>query len=106
MDEQTVRDLGMGGLVHNIGKARLKLDVLNKSGGRDAARQPHDGRDRQCHRRRSFLPAYTNVFEVCYHRTATLNGTFPEKGDEICAQRQGAGTLSERGSPPTNDEMG
>jgi HD-GYP domain-containing protein (c-di-GMP phosphodiesterase class II) len=31
MDEQTVRDLGMSGLVHDIGKARLKLDVLNKS---------------------------------------------------------------------------
>jgi HD-GYP domain-containing protein (c-di-GMP phosphodiesterase class II) len=31
MDEQTVRDLDMGGLVHDIGKARLKLDVLNKS---------------------------------------------------------------------------
>lgn len=32
LDEQIVREIGMGGLVHDIGKMRIKLAVLNKAG--------------------------------------------------------------------------
>lgn len=32
LDEETVRDVGMGGLLHDIGKMRIPLKVLNKVG--------------------------------------------------------------------------
>lgn len=32
LDEEIIRDIGMGGLVHDIGKMRIRLAVLNKAG--------------------------------------------------------------------------
>ncbi|MBO9101881.1 MULTISPECIES: HD-GYP domain-containing protein [unclassified Rhizobium] len=36
LDERAALDLGMGGMLHDIGKMKLSLDILNKAGPLDA----------------------------------------------------------------------
>lgn len=82
MDEQTVRDLGMGGLVHDIGKARLKLDVLNKSGPLDE----HEMRHVRTHpslgyellARQSDIPRV--VLDICLYHHERIDGKGYTKG--------------------------
>lgn len=88
MDENGCRDAGLAGLLHDLGKASLPLEVLNKPGKLSDAeydmvkRHPQHGHDLLV---QSKL-ANAAVLDVCLHHHEKIDGSgYPEglKGDNI-----------------------
>jgi HD-GYP domain-containing protein (c-di-GMP phosphodiesterase class II) len=87
-DEATIRELGMAGLLHDMGKANMPMDVLNKPGKLTdeefAIMKTHPG---EGHR---MLLASNSVgeipLEVCLHHHEKVDGSgYPDRlsGDQI-----------------------
>ena len=82
IDDQTAQSLGMGGLLHDVGKVKIPLDVLNRAGPLTdcemalVRRHPSDGYDLlSCQRD---IPA--TVLDICLHHHERLDGTGYPKG--------------------------
>lgn len=96
LPEALVRDLGMAGLVHDIGKMGVPDDILNKPGQLTDEEfaviqaHPHHGAD--ILRRSGAMPQ--SALDVCHHHHEKIDGTgypFGLKGEEISlAARMGA----------------
>lgn len=96
LDEATTAEMGTGGLLHDIGKMAVPLDVLNKP----AALTPEEFALMQTHPEKGFrllelTPELAPVaLDICRHHHEKVDGTgYPHrlKGDEISlAARMGA----------------
>lgn len=88
MDENGCRDAGLAGLLHDLGKANLPLELLNKPGKLSASeydlvkRHPQYGHDLLVQSKLSNAA----VLDVCLHHHEKIDGSgYPEglKGDDI-----------------------
>jgi len=76
LDEATVQLLGMGGLLHDIGKLEVPSAILNKNGSLD----PHELKLMRCHpdmghqilSRQEAMPAM--VLDICRHHHERIDG--------------------------------
>jgi len=96
LPDATTRDLGLAGLVHDIGKMEVPSEILNKPGrlsdAEFAIARLHPDRGRAMLESADGIPAA--AIDVCQHHHEKIDGTgypFGIKGDEISlAARMGA----------------
>ncbi|MBB4842229.1 putative nucleotidyltransferase with HDIG domain [Paucibacter oligotrophus] len=88
MDEGQVREAGLAGLLHDIGKMMMPLDVLNKPGALTEAEfnviRSHPVRGYQMLKEGGAVPA--SALDVCLHHHEKMDGTgYPKKlmGEQI-----------------------
>lgn len=88
MDEGQVREAGLAGLLHDIGKMMMPLDVLNKPGALTEAEfnviRSHPVRGYQMLKEGGAVPA--SALDVCLHHHEKMDGTgYPQKlkGEQI-----------------------
>lgn len=88
IDAMTIQMLGMGGLLHDVGKVKIPLTVLNKTGPLSETdlvlvrRHPCDGHEQLS--RQGDMPEI--VLDICLHHHERLDGKgYPKglSGDEI-----------------------
>ncbi|MCV2367025.1 HD-GYP domain-containing protein [Roseateles oligotrophus] len=88
LDEQTTRDAGMAGLLHDIGKMAMPIELLNKAGQLTDAEftviRSHPVRGYQLLKESEGVPA--TALDVCLHHHEKMDGTgYPQKlkGEQI-----------------------
>jgi len=88
MNEQQVREAGLAGLLHDIGKMMMPLEVLNKPGALTEAEfnviRSHPVRGYQMLKEGGAVPA--SALDVCLHHHEKMDGTgYPQrlKGEQI-----------------------
>ncbi|RQO63046.1 phosphodiesterase [Paucibacter sp. KBW04] len=88
MNEEQVREAGLAGLLHDIGKMMMPLDVLNKPGALTEAEfnviRSHPVRGYQMLKEGGAVPA--SALDVCLHHHEKMDGTgYPQKlkGEQI-----------------------
>lgn len=88
LDEAHTREAGLAGLLHDVGKMMMPLDVLNKSGALTdaefAVMRTHPGRGYEALREGGRVPE--PVLDVCLHHHEKMDGSgYPEKlqGEQI-----------------------
>jgi putative nucleotidyltransferase with HDIG domain len=88
LDEEATRDAGMAGLLHDIGKMAMPLEILNKSGALTDAEftviRSHPVRGYQLLKESEGVPA--TALDVCLHHHEKMDGTgYPQKlkGEQI-----------------------
>ncbi len=88
LDEDQTREAGMAGLLHDIGKMAMPLDILNKAGDLTDAEftviRSHPVRGYQMLKDSGGVPA--SALDVCLHHHEKMDGTgYPQKlkGEQI-----------------------
>jgi putative nucleotidyltransferase with HDIG domain len=88
LDEDQTREAGMAGLLHDIGKMAMPLDILNKAGALTDAEftviRSHPVRGYQMLKDSGGVPA--TALDVCLHHHEKMDGTgYPQKlkGEQI-----------------------
>lgn len=81
LDEETVRDLGIGGLLHDIGKMRVPLKVLNKTGPHNDLEMGqvrlHPSHGYELLAKQGDVPRI--VLDICLHHHERIDGRgYPE----------------------------
>ncbi len=82
LDEDTVREAGLAGLLHDVGKMAMPLEVLNKAGGLTdsefAIMRSHPERGHALLTAAGSIPA--SALDVCLHHHEKFDGTgYPDR---------------------------